>query len=111
MAVDLRPDSPTYLKWHGEILSASNRRSLLIPDGFAHGFQTLSDDCEMLYLHTTAFAAELADGLNPLDPKLAITWPLAVTEMSPGDQQMCIRDRACAGLSLAVITAASLTNK
>ena len=86
VAVDLRPDSPTYLKWHGEVLSASNRRSLLIPDGFAHGFQTLSDDCEMLYLHTTAFAAELADGLNPLDPKLAIAWPLAVTEMSPGDQ-------------------------
>jgi dTDP-4-dehydrorhamnose 3,5-epimerase len=52
IAVDLRKDSLTFLHWHAEILSESNRRSLLIPEGFAHGFQTLTNDCEMLYLHS-----------------------------------------------------------
>ena len=52
IAVDLRSNSPTYLQWHGEILSAENRKSLLIPEGFAHGFQALMADCELIYLHT-----------------------------------------------------------
>ena len=86
VALDLRPDSPTFLQWHGEVLSADNHRSLLIPDGFAHGFQALTDNCELLYLHTQNFAPEAASGLNPLDPQLAIAWPLPVTDMSLGDQ-------------------------
>ena len=86
VAVDLRANSPTFLQWHGEILSASNQRSLLIPEGFAHGFQTLSADCEMLYLHTAIFDHASASGINPLDPKLAIAWPLPVTKMSEGDR-------------------------
>ena len=86
VALDLRPDSPTFLQWHGEVLSADNHRSLLIPDGFAHGFQALTDNCELLYLHTQNFAPEAASGLNPLDPRLAIAWPLPVTDMSLGDQ-------------------------
>ena len=86
VAVDLRANSPTFLQWHGEILSASNQRSLLIPEGFAHGFQTLSADCEMLYLHTQKFDPVSSSGINPLDPKLAISWPLHMTEMSDGDK-------------------------
>lgn len=86
VAVDLRAGSPTFLEWHGEVLSADNQRSLLIPEGFAHGFQTLSADCEMLYLHTQKFDPASSSGINPLDPKLAISWPLAVTEMSEGDK-------------------------
>lgn len=86
VAVDLRVDSPTFLQWHGEILSAENRRSMLIPDGFAHGFQTLADDCELLYLHTQTFAPEASGGLNPLDPKLDISWPLPITEISENDK-------------------------
>lgn len=86
VAVDLRPQSPTFLQWHGEILSEENRFSLLIPDGFAHGFQTLTADCEMLYLHTANFAPGAASGLHPQDPKLAIQWPLPITEMSDGDR-------------------------
>ena len=70
IAVDLRPQSATYLKWYGTTLSAQNHRSFYIPDGFAHGFQTLTDDCELLYLHTERFAPQCADGLNPLDPTL-----------------------------------------
>jgi dTDP-4-dehydrorhamnose 3,5-epimerase len=58
VAVDLRHNSRTFLHWHGEILSTKNRKSLLIPVGFAHGFQTLTDDCELIYLHTTAYHPE-----------------------------------------------------
>ncbi|WP_298160274.1 dTDP-4-dehydrorhamnose 3,5-epimerase family protein, partial [Ferrovum sp.] len=57
VAVDLRRDSPTFLHWHGEVLSAENRRSLLIPVGFAHGFQALTEDCELIYLHTASYCA------------------------------------------------------
>ena len=92
VAVDLRANSPTFLQWHGEILSADNQRSLLIPEGFAHGFQTLSADCEMLYLHTQKFDPASSSGINPLDPRLAISWPLAVTEMSEGDKHRPILD-------------------
>ena len=89
VAVDLRAGSPTFLQWHGEVLSADNQRSLLIPEGFAHGFQTLSADCEMLYLHTHKFDPTSSSGVNPLDPRLAINWPLPITEtteMSEGDK-------------------------
>ena len=92
VAVDLRANSPTYLQWHGEILSADNQRSFLIPEGFAHGFQTLSADCEMLYLHTQKFDPASSGGINPLDPRLAISWPLAVTEMSEGDKHRSMLD-------------------
>jgi dTDP-4-dehydrorhamnose 3,5-epimerase len=88
VAIDLRTDSPTFLKWHAEILSADNRRSLLIPEGFAHGFQTLSDDVEMLYFHTANYAPTSAAGVNPLDPKLAIAWPLPFTEVSDQDKNL-----------------------
>jgi dTDP-4-dehydrorhamnose 3,5-epimerase len=85
VAVDLRPGSPTRLQWHAEILSAENHKTLAIPEGFAHGFQTLTDDCEMLYLHTAAHHPSAEGGLNPHDPALAIGWPLAVSEISARD--------------------------
>lgn len=87
VAVDLREGSPTRLQWHGEILSADNRRSFVIPEGFAHGFQTLSDSCELLYLHTAPYTAEVESGINPLDPDLAIRWPLPITDISARDSQ------------------------
>ena len=86
VAVDLRRGSPTFLKWHGELLSAENRKSLLIPEGFAHGFQTLTDDCELIYLHSVSFHPEAEGALNVCDPKLAIAWPLAMTELSERDR-------------------------
>ena len=86
VAVDLRRDSPTFLQWHGEILSAANRKSLLIPEGFAHGFQTLSKDCELIYLHTAAYHPESEGALNVTDPKLDIIWPLTITEISERDR-------------------------
>ena len=85
VAVDLRRDSPTWLQWHSEVLSADNHKTLLIPEGFAHGFQTLTNDCEMLYLHTGSFQPDAEGGLHAEDPRLAITWPLPVSGLSPRD--------------------------
>ncbi len=85
VAVDVRLDSPTFLQWHAERLSAENGCALLIPEGFAHGFQALSDDLELLYCHSQAHAASAEGGLNPTDPRLGITWPLAFTELSARD--------------------------
>jgi dTDP-4-dehydrorhamnose 3,5-epimerase len=85
VAVDLRRGSPTFLQWHAERLSADNHRTLVIPEGFAHGFQTLSENCEMLYFHTAAYHPASEDGLNAGDPRLAIQWPLPLAELSQRD--------------------------
>ena len=85
VAVDLRQGSPTFLHWHAEILSADNHRTLLIPEGFAHGFQTLTEGCELLYFHTAAYQPSAAGGLNAQDPRLDIRWPEAVLELSSRD--------------------------
>lgn len=84
-AVDLRRGSSTFLHWHAEVLSAGNHKTLIIPEGFAHGFQTLTEDCEMLYFHTAAYQPDAEGGLNVQDPRLAIRWPEAMTELSPRD--------------------------
>jgi dTDP-4-dehydrorhamnose 3,5-epimerase len=88
VAVDLRRGSPTLAQWHGETLSADNRRAMLIPKGFAHGFQTLEDDCELIYLHTAAYDAEREGGVNPLDPRLGISWPMPVHHLSDRDRDL-----------------------
>jgi dTDP-4-dehydrorhamnose 3,5-epimerase len=85
VAVDLRRDSPTFLHWHAEILSADNHKTLVVPDGFAHGFQTLTKDCELLYLHTSAYHEDAEGGLNARDPRLDIQWPLPIAEQSTRD--------------------------
>ncbi len=87
VAVDLRRGSPTFLRWHAELLSADNHRTFVIPEGFAHGFQTLADDCEMLYFHTAGYRQEAEGGLNAQDPRLAIRWPLPVAGLSPRDAE------------------------
>ncbi|SDM67122.1 dTDP-4-dehydrorhamnose 3,5-epimerase [Oryzisolibacter propanilivorax] len=86
VAVDLRAGSPTFLRWHAECLSADNACALLIPPGFAHGFQALSDDAELLYCHDTPHAPGFEAGLHPQDARLDIAWPLPVTGLSPRDQ-------------------------
>lgn len=85
VAVDLRQGSPTFLRWHSEILSADNYKSLLIPEGFAHGFQTLIESCELLYFHTAKYQPGAEGGLNAQDPRLDIRWPEAVLELSSRD--------------------------
>lgn len=86
VAVDLRAGSPTFLRWHGERLSAADGRMLVIPEGCAHGFQTLTNDCELLYLHTIEYAPTGEAGLHPQDPRLAISWPLPISALSPRDR-------------------------
>jgi dTDP-4-dehydrorhamnose 3,5-epimerase len=86
VAVDVRPDSPTYLRWHAETLSAQNGRSLLIPEGFAHGFQSLTDDCEIIYCHSKPHVPAAEAGLRFDDSALSILWPLAVTIVSDRDR-------------------------
>ncbi|HSW70957.1 MAG TPA: dTDP-4-dehydrorhamnose 3,5-epimerase family protein [Gammaproteobacteria bacterium] len=86
VAIDLRQGSPTFLKWHAEILSPDLNNSLLIPKGFAHGFQTLTEDCELLYFHTAAYHPQAEAGLSPFDPRLNLDWPLSVTELSDRDR-------------------------
>ncbi|MDH3635811.1 MAG: dTDP-4-dehydrorhamnose 3,5-epimerase [Gammaproteobacteria bacterium] len=88
VAVDLRAGSPTQLQWHAEELSEANLRMMVIPQGFAHGFQVLESDSELLYLHTAFFTPDAEGGIAHDDPQLAITWPLPVTEMSDRDQQL-----------------------
>jgi dTDP-4-dehydrorhamnose 3,5-epimerase len=87
VAVDLRHSSPTFLKWHGQELSADNHRALLIPEGFAHGFQTLTDNCEIIYLHSRAYKPDAEVGLNATDPQLSINWPHPVKGLSSRDTQ------------------------
>jgi dTDP-4-dehydrorhamnose 3,5-epimerase len=99
VAVDLRADSPTLLQWHAEEISAKNKRALLIPEGFAHGFQTMSDDCELLYFHSALYAPEAEGGIHPEDPALAIDWPLPVTVLSDRDGAHPLLPRDFRGLT------------
>jgi len=87
VVVDLREGSPTFLHWHAELLSEKNHNTFAIPEGFAHGFQTLTDDCELLYFHTAAYQPEAESGLNATDERLDLKWPLPIAELSMRDQQ------------------------
>jgi len=100
VAVDVRSDSKTFLRWHGEELSSENRKSLIIPEGFAHGFQALSDDCELIYLHTAPYNRAVEGALNAVDPRLVIDWPLPITEMSERDKTHPCIDVEFKGLAL-----------
>lgn len=88
VAVDLRKASPTYLRSVAMELSQENGRALLIPEGCAHGFQALTDDVRMIYLHSAPYAAAYEDGLDALDPALGIQWPLPVVNRSPRDETL-----------------------
>jgi len=85
VTVDLRIESPSFLKWFGVELSAANRKMLFVPERFAHGFQTLTENCEMLYHHTHAYAPDAEGGLRYDDPQLAIHWPKPPTCLSERD--------------------------
>ena len=85
VAVDLRHDSSTFLHWHGEILSEKNHRTLVIPEGFAHGFQALTDASELLYLSTAAYHQAAEGAANAKDPRVGIRWPQPITMMSDKD--------------------------
>jgi dTDP-4-dehydrorhamnose 3,5-epimerase len=85
VVIDLRPGSPTYLRWLGFELTPGNRRQLYIPRGFAHGFQTLTNDAEAHYLISAFHQPRAASGVRYNDPAFAIDWPLAPTAISDRD--------------------------
>ncbi len=86
ICLDLRPESPTYLKWEGYELSGANGRQLYIPPGCAHGFQTLSDDSEIFYRISQFYAPDASTGVRFDDPAFGIAWPLLPTVMSDKDK-------------------------
>jgi dTDP-4-dehydrorhamnose 3,5-epimerase len=98
VAIDLRADSPSYLNWHGEVLSAKNCNTLIIPEGFAHGFQTLSDHCALLYFHTAPYIQSSEGGINALDPTINVNWPHPIIDRSSRDKALPILTNGFKGL-------------
>ncbi|HRH95825.1 MAG TPA: dTDP-4-dehydrorhamnose 3,5-epimerase [Prosthecobacter sp.] len=92
--VDVRPNSPTFGKWHAEELSAENMRALYIPAGFAHGFQCLEDTCELFYLMSEFYQPDLARGLRCDEPQVGIAWPLSILNLSPRDASLPLLSEA-----------------
>ena len=83
--IDLRPDSPTRLQWYGVELSHDDGRMLYVPEGFAHGYQALSDGSEVLYLVTESYAPAHEAAIRWDDPRFAIRWPVTPPLLSPKD--------------------------
>jgi dTDP-4-dehydrorhamnose 3,5-epimerase len=84
--VDLRPTSRTYRRWQGFELTAENRRQLYVPEGFANGYQALTDEAEVAYLVSVPYAPGAEGGVRYDDPEFAITWPIEVTVVSDKDR-------------------------
>ena len=93
--VDVRPNSPTYKKWFGTELTAENRRMMYVPEGFAHGFTTLEDNTEALYLVSEVYSPTHERGIRYDDPALQIQWPLSPVVISEKDLNHPLFD-ACA---------------
>jgi dTDP-4-dehydrorhamnose 3,5-epimerase len=100
VAVDLRPDSVSYKRWFAQELSSQNSYMMIIPEGFAHGFQVLEAESELLYLHTASYKPECEGGVRHDDPDLGITWPLVVTDISHRDSSLTYIDSSFAGILL-----------
>lgn len=100
VAVDLRETSETFLQWYSVELSDRKPEMILIPEGFAHGFQVLETGSELLYLHTAIYASESERGLRFDDPKLGITWPLPPERVSVRDQAHSLISKSFAGIRL-----------
>lgn len=99
--IDLRKGLSTFLKWHGEVLSAKNMKMMYVPEGFAHGFQTLEENCELLYLHTEFYSPEHEGSVRYDDPLINIQWPLEGTDVSEKDRNYPLLDKEFSGIVLA----------
>jgi len=100
VAVDLRPQSSSYKRWYAQELSAQNAHMMVIPEGFAHGFQVLEAGSELLYLHTAFYKPEAEGGVRHDDPALGINWPLPVTDISARDSSHAYIDTSFRGIVL-----------
>lgn len=98
--IDLRAGSPTLGHWFGEELSAENGQMMYIPKGFAHGFQTLTTDCQLIYCHSNYYAPDSEGAIRFDDPRIGIQWPLPVTDLSARDASHLLLDDRFAGLTI-----------
>jgi len=98
--VDIRNSSPTFLQWHGEILSEENMKKLYVPQGFAHGFQTLQENCRLLYLHDEYYDLSHEGGLRYSDPRIGINRPLEITVTSEKDRNYPLLKPEFSGVAL-----------
>lgn len=99
VAVDLRAGSPTFLQWHAVELSGEEPVALFVPEGFAHGFQVLGEEAQLLYFHTAAWNPDCEGGIRHDDPRLAISWPLAARTLSDRDRSHPLIDETFKGLA------------
>jgi dTDP-4-dehydrorhamnose 3,5-epimerase len=100
VAVDLRPTSSSYKRWYAQELSPDNAYMLVIPEGFAHGFQVLEAGSELLYMHTAFYSPDSEGGLRHNDPELRIAWPLPVTDISQRDASHPYMNSSFTGIAL-----------
>ena len=100
VAVDLRKNSDTFLQWHGEYLSAENFKIMVIPDGFAHGFQVIKSNSEMLYFHTESYAKNSESGVLYSDKKIGIKWPIEAADISDRDLKHKLITKEFKGLNI-----------
>lgn len=100
VAVDLRFQSPTFLKWYAEELTPTNNRMMVIPEGFAHGFQVLKPDSEIIYIHTAFYSPNSEGGMRHDDPMIGIEWPITVTDLSKRDAEQPFIDSNFQGVYL-----------
>jgi dTDP-4-dehydrorhamnose 3,5-epimerase len=96
--VDIRKNSSTFLQWFGAELSAENKKMIYIPEGFAHGFQTLTDDCELIYHHTAMYKPGSEGGLKYDDRRLGIQWPFTTRALSERDKAHKYLDKEFKGI-------------
>lgn len=100
VAVDLRRSSPTFLHWHSEVLNPKSNKMLIIPEGFAHGFQALTNNVKMLYLHSEFYQPKFEAGLRYSDPAINIDWPLKCSEISDRDNNHPLISKDFSGISV-----------
>jgi len=98
--IDLRRNSSSFLKWYGEVLSDKNQKMMYVPEGFAHGFQTLEENTELLYLHTEFYSPKYEGGVRYNDPLINISWPLETTDISEKDQNYPLLSENFEGIRL-----------
>lgn len=100
VALDLRANSSTFMRWESFELSESNGKALLIPPGYAHGFQSLTDDVELIYCHSKPYNKDAERAINPIDPLTRINWPIKISTISRRDSEMEFVSNAFKGIEI-----------
>lgn len=100
VAIDIRKDSKSFFKYHTEVLSEDNKKIIYISEGFAHGFQTMSNNCEVIYFHTEFYSKENEAGINSIDPNIGIKWPSEISYRSERDSTFPFLDNSFKGIEV-----------